>query len=91
MAVLAFSIVKHFDIIKDFSSGEIAFFIDTFLGAFFIYAAKNDPATALHPKDRLRAPNSCHVGAHTENEIPSARSSRVIKIGRRIFHAISTW
>jgi hypothetical protein len=35
VAVSAFSIVKHFDVIKDIILGEIACFIDAFLDALF--------------------------------------------------------
>ena len=34
------SIVKHFDVIKDISSGQIACFVDTFSYSFFLQATK---------------------------------------------------
>ena len=34
------AIVKHYDVIKDISSGEIACFVDTFLDAPFLHATK---------------------------------------------------
>ena len=34
------SIIKHFDVIEDISSGNIACFVDTFFDAFFLQATK---------------------------------------------------
>ncbi len=36
-------IVKHFDVIRDISSGKIACFVDTFLDALFLQATPSEP------------------------------------------------
>ena len=43
------SIVKHLDVIKDISSGEIACFVDTFLDTFFLQATKERLGDGIIP------------------------------------------
>ncbi len=43
------AIVKHFDVIKDISSGEIAGFVDTFLDTFFLQATKERLGNGIVP------------------------------------------
>jgi IS30 family transposase len=48
--VSALSIVKHFDVVKDISSGEIACFVDTFSYTFFFQATKERLGNRIAPQ-----------------------------------------